>query len=216
MEIVMGDVSSVLVERRSATKSGKVVGRIGMDVFTISAGLEVTSVLLFGRHLYKYEESTIMIGRENEEDEVRISRPFSYLIGSGRSIFAPRGRYLNLEATLAPSPFPESRTAVRGSAEAIIKSSLHFLPYYQRSQGVEGQRAEEEKRSFYQIGNSSGFRHVFRGLHSKAASLSLLKRVERRGAFVAAIRLCLALCTRVRGLKRCRSASVHSQAFDNL
>jgi hypothetical protein len=79
---------------------------------------------------------------------VRISRPFSYLIGSGRSIFAPRGRYLNLEATLAPSLSLESRTAARASAEAIIKSSLHFLPYYQRSQGAEGRRAEEEKTQF--------------------------------------------------------------------
>jgi hypothetical protein len=80
---------------------------------------------------------------------VRISRPFSYLIGSGRSIFAPRGsRYLNLEATLAPSLSLESRTAVRASAEAIIKSSLHFLPYYQRSQGGEGRKAEEEKTQF--------------------------------------------------------------------
>lgn len=60
MEIVMGDVSSVLVVRRSVTKSGKVMGRIGMDVFAISAGLEVTSVLLFVRHLYQYEESTII------------------------------------------------------------------------------------------------------------------------------------------------------------
>jgi hypothetical protein len=48
MEIVMGDVSSVLVVRRGVTKSGKVMGRIGMDVFAISAGLEVTSILLFG------------------------------------------------------------------------------------------------------------------------------------------------------------------------
>jgi hypothetical protein len=60
MEIIMGDVSSVLVVRRSVTKSGKVMGRIGMDVFSISTGLEVTSKLLFVRHLYQYEESTII------------------------------------------------------------------------------------------------------------------------------------------------------------
>ena len=56
----MSDVSSALVVRRGVTKSGKVMGRIGMDVFAISTGLEVTSVLLFVRHLYQYEESTII------------------------------------------------------------------------------------------------------------------------------------------------------------
>jgi hypothetical protein len=60
MEIIMGDVSSVLVVRRSVTKSGKIMGGIGMDVLAISAGLEVTSIFLFGRHLYQYEESTII------------------------------------------------------------------------------------------------------------------------------------------------------------
>ena len=47
MEIIVGDVSSALVVRRGVTKSGKVMGRIGMNVFAISAGLEVTSELLF-------------------------------------------------------------------------------------------------------------------------------------------------------------------------
>jgi hypothetical protein len=60
MEIIMGDVSSVLVVRRSVTKSGKIMGGIGMDVLAISAGLEVTSIFLFGRHLYQCKESTIM------------------------------------------------------------------------------------------------------------------------------------------------------------
>jgi len=50
------------------TKSGKIMGRIGMDILAISAGLKVTSVLLFGRHLYQYEESTII----KEEDMKRM------------------------------------------------------------------------------------------------------------------------------------------------
>ena len=57
----MGDVSSALVVRRGVTKSGKVMGRIGMNVFAISAGLEVTSELLFVRHLYQCIESMAMV-----------------------------------------------------------------------------------------------------------------------------------------------------------
>jgi hypothetical protein len=52
MEILMGDVSSVLVVRVGVTESREVMGRVGVDVFTISTGLEVTSVFLFVRHLY--------------------------------------------------------------------------------------------------------------------------------------------------------------------
>lgn len=48
----MSEVSSVFVVRVGVTESGKVMGRVGVDVFTISTGLEVTSVLLFVRHLY--------------------------------------------------------------------------------------------------------------------------------------------------------------------
>jgi hypothetical protein len=61
MEIVMGDVSSALVIRRSVTESGKIMRGIGMDVFAISTGLEITSVLLFVRHLYQCIEDTTMI-----------------------------------------------------------------------------------------------------------------------------------------------------------
>jgi hypothetical protein len=60
MEVVMGDVSSVLFVGRGVIKRGKIMGRIGLCVFAISAGLEVTSKLLFVRHLYQYEESTII------------------------------------------------------------------------------------------------------------------------------------------------------------
>jgi hypothetical protein len=57
VEIIVGDVSSALVIRRGVTKSREVMGRIGVDVLAISTGLEITSVLLFVRHLYQFTES---------------------------------------------------------------------------------------------------------------------------------------------------------------
>lgn len=102
MKIIVGDVSSALVVRRGVTKSGKVMGRIGMNVFAISAGLEVTSELLFVRHLYQCIEIMAMMKERMKRMREKFP-PFYYLIGSGRSIFAPR--YLELEAKL-PFSFP--------------------------------------------------------------------------------------------------------------
>lgn len=65
----MGDVSSVLFVGRGVIERGKIMGRIGLGVFAISTGLEVTSVFLFGRHLYQYEESTI-----NKEERMKRMR----------------------------------------------------------------------------------------------------------------------------------------------
>jgi len=55
--------------------------------------------------------------RNDEKVDKRISCPFYYLIGSGRSIFVLWYRGY-------PVSYLESRTISRVSAEAIIRSSL--------------------------------------------------------------------------------------------
>jgi hypothetical protein len=52
MQILMSDMGSVLVVGRGVTQGGKIMGRIGMDIFGIpTGGVEITSKLLFVRHL---------------------------------------------------------------------------------------------------------------------------------------------------------------------
>jgi hypothetical protein len=149
----MSDMGSVLVVGGSVTQGGKIMGRIGMDIFGISTGgVEITSKLLFVRHLVY---TIPKVWKEYRLIEVKVKRmkypifslfsPFYYLIVTHCRAIKFHSKALIASTTSYPGLLPSSPEAGKEHRPKKKKRSFDSAPFSTLFPKVGSRGAEERE-----------------------------------------------------------------------